>query len=264
MNPKNSLCFEPSKASLLEVVILNELLARRRREYVTHVIEGYLYRNFCEEESGPPSFIKIQALARVMEGLLFKSANSIESYADMNTLEMRLKGVASLLLRCKLNQPKINYSVKRRNLLQKQIGEEKFFEIERIVHEINTIRSTSNAWTFVFSGTRKQPDSTTPNAKYLRVIPTQSAASEMMPPALYKLYFDTRLPQAWGCLDAKTCSLESERVTEPRWESLLIDAKEAVASFRMLESEVTSNVPESELSKFGCGSSGCFTRSNFV
>jgi hypothetical protein len=109
--------------------------------------------------------------------------------------------------------------------------------MEQLVRKIHTKRSTSNAWKYVsyfyHSYNNPRPHE---RVNYYGEI----CVSEMLPPPLNKLYFNTRLPYAWARLHSQTSTLEPERIMQYNWEVLFLDASNALAYFEAFEQEIAS------------------------
>jgi hypothetical protein len=215
--------------------------------------------------------LNIPHLAIFLEHVLYKQATvkssksknsnfaaAAEYYADLATLKIRLKQVAYFVLQRKLkpiiatpsftsttdmlSQPQIteidqiDYAFERRLLLCKQIGCKKFFEMEQLVTKIEIKRRTSTAWMCAayFCHHRKNVD------LYQEGRVKQISASEMLPPPLKELYFNTILPNAWARLNFKTSSLEPDRVMKYNWEYLFLDATNALETFESFERKLSS------------------------
>jgi hypothetical protein len=191
-----------------------------------------------------------------------KSKNSnvaaAAEYEDLATLKIRLKQGAYFVLQRKLKpiittpsftsatgmllQPQIteidqiDYAFERRLLLCKQIGYKFFYEMEQLVTKIETKRRTSTAWMCAayFCHHRQNVD------LYQEGKIKQISVSEMLPPPLSELYFNTILPNAWARLNSKTYSLEPDRVMKYNWEYLFLDATNALEKFESFERKLSS------------------------
>lgn len=250
-------------------------ISRQSREFVKKAIVIYLTDlifsgnttgGLARTTATEPLEINIPHLAIFLESVLYKQVTAESSknknsnfaaaeYADLTTLKIRLKQVAYFVLQRKLKpisrtpsftsaidmllQPQItmnNYAFERRLLLCKQIGYKNFYELEQLVTKIEAKRRTNTAWMCAayFCHHRREDNLHQDERK------KQILAKDMLPPPMSELYFNTILPNAWARLNAKTSSLEPDRVMKYNWEYLFLDAMSVLETFESFEQKLSS------------------------
>jgi hypothetical protein len=252
-------------------------ISRQNRDFVKKAIVVYLTDLIFSSKSNDgiarttatePLGINISHLATFLENVLYKQVTAKYSknknsnfaaaeYADLATLKIRLKKVAYFVLQRKLKplsrtppftsaidmllQPQItiiNYAFERRLLLCQQIGYKNFYDLEQLVTKIEAKRRTSTAWMcaayFCHQRRKEDPHQEERNKQIL--------AKDMLPPPMSELYFNNILPNAWARLNAKTTSLEPDRVMKYNWKYLFLDATSTLETFEAFEKNLSSLV----------------------
>jgi len=188
---------------------------------------------------------KTITFARQLDSKLYQTAPSFKTYADVHTLDERLKKIATRIVLTATRRPTAQrFAMARQKLLRKKVGDNMYKEIINLVNEITKIRETNDLWTAVIQ--KKVVTNGESSSSH--------SAFALMPSELRGIYFGPRLVVATKHLFAKTSSLERERVEKPDWEEMLQEARDNVAIFRKFEAEI--NIGRGERIDY-CTSFGC-------
>ena len=155
---------------------------------------------------------------------MFKSSPSVQAYTNIFTIEERIKEASTTLgmriLAAQKSKSKTNYVIERKNILRKQVGIKLYDEIFDLVNKIMLVRKTNSVWTEDLD-----------NEKNL------NEKVKVIPSAVRLIYFGTELLSSVKALEEKTNSLQIEKVTEPSWECLVIEARHNLRQFQKFQKD---------------------------
>lgn len=154
---------------------------------------------------------KIDLLSRVLEAALYKKSQSVEEYANFNTLEARFHFILS---RCQMHGT--TYATRRdyHRLLCNHVGKSLYEKIQSATRELQYLRQTSTVYSDVLKERMNLSDYKT----------EQACAADVLPVVLQKLYFNNRLLRAVGCFNIVTEVVELRRITSVDWQELVDEA----------------------------------------
>jgi hypothetical protein len=155
---------------------------------------------------------QIHQTARALEQLLFKQAKDLRSYQDKNTLEDRLRGLMTVLVRKKMmNRAKTGRKERARILIQ-ILGPHRYKHCTELVRKIKTTMST------------KVPQLKCNPQYCTRRLDTK------LPSVVRVLYFETLLVNAFE-------KYSIHRLASIDWDALIEQAAVNLQEFQMWENE---------------------------
>lgn len=186
------------------------------------------------------------ALAEGLDRKLFESSPTFEAYANTDTLDYRLKALATgicLQLKHKRQASAISrcFVEERKKLLLKRVGSSLYDEIFHLVDEIEKIRRTDNDWTASWTKRKESEDA--------------QLAAETVPPVIRAVYFGNNgIVNAVRHLTASSKeSLDAKMIEEVDWEALVEEARDIL--FRFYDAEREAKATGKAM--LGCNNGTC-------
>ena len=165
-----------------------------------------------------------------LEVILNKSQSS-QIHADKFTMKRSFPVTWKNTPQSKVAETTTYFTKKRKNTniklmrirnqlkLKISLGDIKYYEIVKLVKEIDEIRRTSMAWVMILKDERSKS--------------SKNTSAPQIPSALNKIYFQTRLVDAF-----KNISYYEKF----DWEDMVVEARKNIDHFRRLEEECTKSV----------------------
>lgn len=148
-----------------------------------------------------------KSLAQVLEKNLYNNAHRFEEYADVSTLHERIRLAALGFVSRHLKQVQKR---RRRQILHKALGEQKYQEVCDLVRSIQDLRAQG-----------AQSFRCTTSCETKLVIPGQRA----MPPAVRNLFFSTKIITA-------TEKIPLDQIELEKWDALIEQARANIEAFQ--------------------------------
>lgn len=165
----------------------------------------------CSEERLDPNEPRRFCLAKKLEALLFHNAPTFEIYADVETLDSRIR-LAAIALVSRQRLKKAQEKKDRHQALIKALGEDKYQEVCDTVKAVQDLR---------LRGAASCRCTATVCQKQIKPIPGQ----RVMPTAVRNFFFETNLIDA-----AENTPLD--KVSSLDWDDMVSQARENMSAFQ--------------------------------